>query len=117
LESVEIDEQHGDLQARLTTQSRDGVTDAVKEQTAVGETRERVVERTLAHLVIEAAVLDRHRRLERERLGQRESTFVYRAILGGGELRNADRVGMGDKRKQQHGRTTEAAKMCPFRRI
>ena len=77
-----------------------GVTDAIEEQTSVGETRERIVQRALAELVIQAAVLDRHRRLERECSGERESTLVDRAGRGGRQLRDAERIAVRDEREQ-----------------
>src|SRR5688500_17295751 len=104
LEAIEIDEQHGDRLAGLPAEPRDRVFNTIEEETSVRETGERVVKRTLTQLVIEASVLDRHRRLERERSGERKSTIVDRAKRGGRQLRESERITVSDERKQQHRR-------------
>ena len=56
LEVVEVDEQHGELAAVALEPGR-RVVDAVAEQRLVGETGQRVVERLVGELVLEAPVL------------------------------------------------------------
>ena len=60
LQVVEVDEQHRD-HLPLAPLAREGVLDAVVEERAVGELGQRVVERAVAQLLLEAACARRRR--------------------------------------------------------
>src|SRR5688500_19126527 len=65
LEVVEIQEHHGDELPRAMCQ-RQRVLDAVAEQAAVGEQRQRIVERELAQLFLEGLAFTDVAEIERE---------------------------------------------------
>jgi hypothetical protein len=100
LEVVEIQEQDRDHGSRSGA-ARQRVLDAVAEEGPVGQTREPVVERLVADLLVEPGVVERDRGRLRERAAKAEPGLLRGRRLAPVELDGAD--GLATRHQRQHG--------------
>ncbi len=101
LEVVEVEEQDGDRCAGAGAPGQ-GVLDPVREQAAVGQPGQAVMERLVAQFLHEAGVVEGHRGFVGERPGEAEPALVEGESAGRVELDRADRLAPGDERHHHH---------------
>ena len=125
LELVDVEQQHA--HARAT--ALQGVLETVVEERAVGELRERVVERLalelvlqrlqLAHRLLEAVVLERDGHVARERLEQPQVLLREVAVdaLAAGDGEQSDAAGLAVEGRHHAGLHAAPAEVAALRGV
>ena len=70
------------------------------------------MERAVAHILVQPPVLDRHRRLERQRAQERDPALVDQVTFGCRQLGDTHGAGRRDERQLEHDLATEAPQAC-----